>query len=100
MDYYGYSSERAWDVKLEPWGSRLVKKRQRASVLRLAEEEAIQYLLTRPAAIFKSTKGDGSCGFRAVWQASQHAAVPILDKMGAPEKVNHADDAGRLERMR
>ena len=48
------------------------------------EVEAVTYLLTRHAAIFKlkiistdeiyfETNGDGSCGYRAVWQGAQRA---------------------------
>ena len=47
MEYYGYSDDRSWKVKMEFKGSRLVKRRQRARVLSMAEEEAVTYLLTR-----------------------------------------------------
>ena len=57
-------------------------------MLRLPENEAVEYLFTRHAAIFKlyikaadelpnSTKDDGSCGFRAIGQASQRVGNHI-----------------------
>ena len=72
-DYYGYSHDRAWEVKMELQGSH----RQRAQVFRLSEDDAVTYLLTRHAAIFKleieftgkmysDTQGDGSYEYRAV----------------------------------
>ena len=62
---------------MEPQGSRLVMRRQRAQVLRLSEDKVVTYLLIEYAAIFKpkikltnemyyDTKGDDSCGYRAV----------------------------------
>ena len=78
-------------------------------MLRLPEDEAVEYLLTRHIfelkiestdEMYDSTKGDGSCGFTAIWQASQRAAIPISDREDAPVDVNYADDDGRAERIR
>ena len=110
-DYYGYSHDMAWEVKMELQGSRLVKRRQRAQVLRLSKDDAFTYLLRRHAAIFKlktkstdtmyyETKGDGSCACRAVWQAAQRALVPIVDRVGSPVNIRYKDDTDRLARIR
>ena len=68
------------------------------------------YLLIRQAAIFKlqikshnkmysGTKGDGSFGYRAVWQAEQRASIPIADQVGAPADIRCKDDTDRLARI-
>ena len=67
---------------MEPQGSRIVKRRQRAWVLQLIEDAAVEYLLKYPPEMFRlkiqstdamsiDTNKDGSCGYRAIWQASQ-----------------------------
>ena len=47
-----------------------------------------------------AANGDGSCGFRVVWQASQCAFVPILDRVGAAVDISYGDNFERLERIR
>ena len=54
-DYYGYSDDRSWEVKMELRGSRLVKRRQRAQVPSMVEADSFTYLLTRQAAISSSS---------------------------------------------
>ena len=52
-EYFGYSDDRSWELKVKFQGSRLVKRRQRVQVISLAEDAAVTYLLTRHAATFK-----------------------------------------------
>ena len=100
MDYYGYSNDRLWEVKLELQGTRITKRRQRTRVQRMPEEEAITYLLALHADnfqlkikstdnLFHHTKGDGTCGYRAIWQAEQRAAIPMADRVGAPRDISY-----------
>ena len=87
-----------------------VKRRQWAYLLSMTEDEAVTYLLTRQAAIFKlqikshnmmysDTKGSGSYGYRAVWQAGQRASIPIADRVGAPLDLRYKDNTDRLARI-
>ena len=75
---------------MELQGSRQVQRRRRAQVFHLSEDDAVTYLLTRHAAIFKfkinstdemhyDTNGDGRCGNIAIGQAAQRAQIPIED---------------------
>ena len=101
--YYGYSADRLWEVKLALRGSRLVKRRQIAQVRRLPEEAAITYLLALTAdnfelkikstdILFSATEGDGTCGYRAIWQADQRARIPIGDRVGSPIDISYKVD--------
>ena len=45
MDYYGDSYDRLWELKMEPQGSRIEKRRLRALVLQLTEDAVVEYLL-------------------------------------------------------
>ena len=107
-DYYGYSYDWSWKVKMEFQRSRIVKCRQRAQVLRLPKDEAVTYLLARHAAIFKlmikstdemyyEANGDGSCGYRVLLQAAQRALVAIVVRVGAPEDISYKDGTDKLE---
>ena len=110
MEYYGYSNDRSWEVKLELQGSRITKGRQRTRVQRMSEEAAITYLLELHADNFQlrikssdnlyyDTKGDGTCGYRAIWQAQQRALIPIAERVGSPRDINYEDAADRGARI-
>ena len=73
--------------------------------------EAVEYLVSRPFPIFKfrikstgemfnGTEGDGSCGYKAVWQALQCARISFTGIEDAPVGVDYSDAAGRLEKIR
>ena len=110
-DYYGYSDDRLWEVKMELQGSRLVKCRQLAHALCLPDEAAITYLLALHADIFQlkikstdkffdDTNGDGRCGYRAIWQAEQRASTPIAESVGVPVDIRYKDDIDRKARIK
>ena len=51
--------------------------------------------------MYYETKGDGSCGYKVVWQATQQALVPIIeDRVDAPVDIRYKDDTDRLARIR
>ena len=50
-------------------------------------ERGISRVSFSEEAMSKDTKGDGSCGYKAVWQAEQQASIPIADRVGAPVDI-------------
>ena len=76
----------------------------------MTEEAAISYLLALHADNFQlrikstdnlyyDTKGDGTCGYRAIWQAEQRAILPIEERVGSPGDISYEDHTARAARI-
>ena len=87
---YGYSTDSLWEITMTLPSDRVCRRQLTSHIRNMAitEEEAVSYLLAIDENIFQlhikstnilyaSTIGDGSCGFRALRQASIRAEVPI-----------------------
>ena len=108
--HYGYPTDSLWEITMSlEWDRE--SRRNHVSRIRnttITEEETVTYLLAIPENIFQlhikstkilcsSTNGEGSCGFRALRQASTRAGVPVHQRAATP--IGNVDYTNKPKRL-